>query len=157
MRDYKTSFELFKLSLNEFPNSDLQMHASLLMDLSETVIYRKCCKLQSRKCLQLGNDCLLVLNRLIKLDSSAIFLFPFVFHQAREVVDLEIVFNYFVETILKSNSKFSNLQLGNFNEFLLLFITDNQKLDLVLEKAEKQFLRSPESILKSIFYQNLKK
>ena len=155
MIDSQTLFERFLVSLNDFPQTNLEMHSALIRDLSASKLFKKCMKLQAKKCLELGDGCLAILDQLLKMNQASIFLFPSVFNPVVNSADLEKVFDYFVDAVIKSNSKFSTLQLQNFNEFLSLFVTDDSRFDLVLEKADKQFLRSPESILKgmaNLFY-----
>jgi hypothetical protein len=151
MKDSQSLFEHFLESLNDFPQTDLEMHSALLSDLSGSRIYWKCSKLQTKKCLQV-EGCLEILDQMLKSNNqSSIFLFKYVFHAVRDTADLKKVFEYFVDAVIKSNSKFSTHQLQNFDEFLGFFVTSDSKFDLVIEKADKQFLRSPESILKGIY------
>jgi hypothetical protein len=151
MKDSQTLFEHFVESLNRFPQTDLELHSALLSDLSGSRIYWKCSKLQTKKCLKVGQGCLEILDQMLKSNNqSSIFLFKYVFHVVRDTADLQKVFEYFVDSVIKSNSKFSTHQLQNLDEFLGLFVTSDSQFDLVLEKADKQFLRSPESILKGI-------
>jgi hypothetical protein len=150
MKAPQTLFEQFIASLNYFPATDLEVHSNLLSDLSKSRMYWKCCKLMTRKCLDLENG-LHILDQLLMMNQASIFVFKHVFHVVKEEADMNKVFDYYVDAIVKSNVKFTILELQNFDEFLTLFIDCDSKFDLVLERADKQFKRSPESILKGFF------
>ena len=148
MRDCHSLFQQFQASLKKFPDTDLEMHSLLLSHLSETRLFNKCMRLQHQKCKQLGMECLNILDTILEKNKSTIFVFPSVFHQIIETADLERVFEYFINSIILSNTKFKAIELMNFDEFITLFVQNDQCFDRILEKSEKQFLRSPESILK---------
>ena len=104
-------FERFLASLKDFPKTDLTVHATLLSDLSGSRLFKKCSKLQAKKCLSIGHDCLGILDQLPKMNHVSLYLFSSVFSVVSTCADLDLVFNYFVDAIIKSNSKFSTLQL----------------------------------------------
>ena len=151
MKDPQSLLERFLLSVEQLPDSNLIIHSGLLNDLSESKFYQKCLKIQTKKCILLDKKCLDLMDQIFKSNhSSCMFLFYSVFHVIKHIAVLDDIFDYFVNAIIKSNSKLSSAQLDIFNEFLKLFVTNDERFDLILQKAEKQFLRSPEVILKGI-------
>jgi hypothetical protein len=103
MKAPQTLCEQFIASLNYFPATDLEVHSNLLSDLSKSRMYWKCCKLMTRKCLDLENG-LHILDQLLMMNQASIFVFKHVFHVIKE--EVERLFDYDVDAIVKSNKIF---------------------------------------------------